>query len=344
MRSASRSPKWSIPGVGVLHPGIDRVLIVSTMSPGGLHYRLPISDIKEVAHSFNILTYEGESPHLQSTINLTCVGVEPLPILQANDVALGRHSVMEAEIVFDGHASSIDDALERQAVLIGQSRKPRHRRGFLWSVQELQPAASAGYVSAPTYYFESRKCGVRLKCYIRREKLAGGEFGTNLIVRLEWTLAGKPALVRYFGGNQINDLLCGDLNAVLERNLRLDHVDHAAVGRLFRRSPARFARAGISTAAELVTRPWHDPEYWARGALRVLAHREYARGRFASWEQALRVCADSPAQIRGFLLAQREGAKRRKPGRPKHAARARKWSITDYRINACFRPMRLHPV
>ena len=41
-----------------------------------------------------------------------------------------------------------------------------------------------------------------MKCYCRRAKLPGGRFGACM-VRLEWTLKGRPALVRHLGGNQI---------------------------------------------------------------------------------------------------------------------------------------------
>ena len=55
-----------------------------------------------------------------------------------------------------------------------------------------------------------------MKCYGRRRSCPRVDFGA-CIVRLEWTLKGKPALVRHLGGNQIADLLATDLNAFLGR-------------------------------------------------------------------------------------------------------------------------------
>lgn len=51
----------------------------------------------------------------------------------------------------------------------------------------------AGCVSEPTFYLEDRKGSVRLKCYVRQQKIPGGGFG-ELCLRLEWTLTGQRAL------------------------------------------------------------------------------------------------------------------------------------------------------
>jgi len=51
-------------------------------------------------------------------------------------------------------------------------------------------------------------------------------------VRLEWTLTGKRAVNRHLGRNQIYHLATADLNAFLRRNIRLERVDHVALGNL----------------------------------------------------------------------------------------------------------------
>ena len=61
-------PAWRIPDVGVMHPCIDRVVIVSTASVGSLKKLLPITDLKRGFHSFNILTYDGPDPRLRARI------------------------------------------------------------------------------------------------------------------------------------------------------------------------------------------------------------------------------------------------------------------------------------
>jgi len=127
---------------------------------------------------------------------------------------------------------------------------------------------------------------VRLKCYIRREKFAAGRFG-GLIVRLEWTLKGA-AVVRHLGGNQIKDLIAADLNRFLIKNIRLQRVDHEAVGRLFQ-GVKSIARSSTKTADHPNSNleRWKDPGYWAQRAaflfLRLLAYREHDNGMFPSY-------------------------------------------------------------
>ena len=146
------------------------------------------------------------------------------------------------------------------------------------------------------------------------------------MLRLEWTLKGKRALDRYLGGNQIDNLLSADLNTFLERNLRLARVDHAAIGKLFtvKRSSKPVARTRRGAASPILNQ-WSDPNYLARRraflVLRGLAYRESAK----LGEDALHVCQQSPAQIRGYLRTRRKASK----------------PLTDHKINRCFRPIRL---
>ena len=114
----------------------------------------------------------------------------------------------------------------------------------------------AGCLSEPTYYLEDRKGSVGLKSYVRYQKEPGGGFGV-LCVRLEWTLTGKRALTRHIGGNRIQHLLTADLNSFIKRNLRLERVDHVALGNLL------FPPRPIPPNSQA---PYDDPDYRAKRA------------------------------------------------------------------------------
>jgi hypothetical protein len=255
---------------------------------------------------------------------------------------------VSVEIAFDVFAASEHPAQEALNSLIGMLSKRNHQRGFLRCEHKPDHIPPEGLVSGPTYYLENRKSGVNLKCYVRHEKLAGGKFGRP-IMRLEWTLKGKPALVRHLGGNQIGDLFQADLSGFLERNLRLERVDHLTLGKVFRGYPLTASRNSMRVGrARTVREQWADPDYWTNRAaylvLRWLAYREQENGHFASGDDYAReVCQNSPAQIRGYLRELRDG-KRRNRGRPKVKPRIQKHAITDYRINACFHRIKLRRI
>ena len=168
-----------------------------------------------------------------------------------------------------------------------------------------------------------------MKCYGRRAKLPGRSLrGMHHTAGMD---ADREARARAAPRWQPNhDLLAADLNAFLKRNLRLARVDHVAVGKLFKVRRGRNRALPISRGGALpIFKQWQDPKYRARRAaflvLRLLAYRESAR---LGEEHALHVCQESPAQVRGYLRGLRPG------GKP----------LTDYRINNCFRPVRLLPV
>ena len=81
--------------------------------------------------------------------------------------------------------------------VVAQLGKPRHQRGFLRSIHKPDETPPAGNVSEPTIYLEDRKSGVNLKCYLRPRKLTSGRIFGKLCLRLEWTLAGRPALAAF---------------------------------------------------------------------------------------------------------------------------------------------------
>ena len=205
----------------------------------------------------------------------------------------------------------------------------------------------AGCVPEPTFYLDDRKGSVTLKCYVRQQKLPRGGFG-GLVVRLEWTLTGQRALTLHLGGNQINHMAAADLNAFLKRNIRLERVDYIALGNLFRgiKITARRDRRNspVCDTTPTVRDRWEDPDYCAKRAaflvLRCLAYGE--EHRFADWDQALWICKNSPAQIRGYFRELRDGKRNARRGRPRHKSQTRR-AITDYRINRCFHAIQLTP-
>lgn len=328
-------PLWRVPGVGVLHPSIDRVVIVSTASVGALKKLLPIAALEKAFHSFHVLRYSGPDPRLLSKIIAVGAGSDRLWILlKRHEKSLRRYRITEVEFAYDVRYCTIGQVKSGLRALIARLGKRWHQRRYLHLISGPGATASPGYLpDMPTAYYEDRRSSVPMKCYGRKAKLPGGSFGACTI-RVEWTLKGKPALVRHLGGNQINDLLAADLNAFLVRNLRLARVDHVAVGKLFsvRRitSHVRISRGGVSP----ILKQWRDPKYRARRAaflvLRVLAYRESdgPSPKFADFDEALLVCQEAPAQVRGYLRSLRPG------GKP----------LTDYKINTCFRPVGLQRV
>jgi hypothetical protein len=194
----------------------------------------------------------------------------------------------------------------------------------------------AGCAAEPTFYLEDRNGSVGLKCYVRHQKQPGGGFG-GLCVRLEWTLTGKRALTRHLGGNQTHHLATADLNAFLRRNLRLERVDHIALGNLYCgiKNTARRVPSCTRTEYKTIWDQWKDPNYRAGRAAFLVLHNLAAReeDKFGDWEAAWRTCQDSPAQIRGYFRTLRDGKRPRKRGRPKHKARYRR-PITDYGAKA----------
>jgi hypothetical protein len=333
--SGSHTGLWQIPGLGALEPCLDRVVIVSPHSVGRLMNRLPIAHLKRSSHSFKITTYQGSMPdRFASTLSLT--GAAALQILANHEHELGGYSAVAVEVAFDIKASSLDGARQKLFTLMRLLGKRRHQRGFVrcqWTPNIRPPE---GCVLEPTFYFEHRKSGVNLKCYIRHRKRPLEAFG-GLVVRVEWTLSGKAAIVRHLGGNQISDLLKAKLNDFLKRNLLLERIDHVAFGKLFRENKraskaCRKHPSGITTNKIML--PWRDPDYRAQRAaflvLRTLGYREHGRGHFPDdTELAIDICQHSPAQIRGYLRER------------KKEWSGKAWAITDYDINNCFRPVQL---
>jgi hypothetical protein len=222
--SIGQVPRFAIPEVGVVRPGLDRVRIVSSASVGALKNLLPMGDLERTSHSVDIMRYERPDPRLRSKI--TIVGAhnpDPWHILADHERALRHYRVTEAELAFDVDASTIEEACTKLFALVTQLGKFRHQRGHLRVVHKPEGSPPPGCVRAPTFYFENRGARVKMKCYVRYQKLPKGGFGAPCM-RLEWTLTEKPALTRHLGGNQIQHLQTADLNAFLKRNIRLERT------------------------------------------------------------------------------------------------------------------------
>jgi len=337
----SASTNWAIPNVGTLRPCFDRVVIVSRTPVGILNTRLPLQILRKVSHSFHITTYKGQHPWLRSVITLVCAqDHRPLQILAERKALLGDHRVVEVEIAFDVVADAASGAQEGLVALVGQIVKPRHQRRHIRAEYHPDQTPPPGCTRGPTFYFEDRKSGVKLKAYVRLRKLPGGGFDDEH-VRLEWTLSRKPAVVRHVGGNKIEDLLTADLGEFMERNLRLEEVNHVKLGYLLGGIPSRRRKKPQNPPASnrpTILDQLRDADYRARQRAGVLSRRLANREekKFADYEQALWVCQHSPAQIRGYLKELRDGGHPRKRGRPRNVPR-RERPITDYQIDSCFR-------
>jgi len=360
MSSNRLAPRWSIPGIGRLRPRYDAVRIVSSATVGSLKTRLPIADLKKASHKFDVVRYRGKYPGLRSEIRVTGTDdLSPWQILAKHEQALGSYRIVQVEIAFDIRPrarantnsslgeSAAGNARKKLFALVGLLAKPRHYREYLISAHEPEQDPKPGYMAEPTFYFEDRKSSVALKCYCRYSKLKGGGFGEPC-VHLEWTLKYKTAINRYLAGNQTNDfklkdLLKADLGKFAETNLRLEKVDHLALGELIRGAIVGKKSMPVLTPvkAKTVRQQFQDPAYrFRRSAYLVLRNFAYGEEkRFGDWQQALMVCQSSPAQIRGYLRSPK--SKTQKRGRPKQRTRRR--SISNYRINA-FKRIHLKPV
>jgi hypothetical protein len=199
---------WAIPGVGELYAHFDRVLIVSPTPVGVLNTLLPVPTLRKTSHYFNITTYTGKNSKLRSIITVVCAqDCNPLAILNEHEALLGDYSVVEVEVAFDTANDNHAGARETLLALVGQLRKPWHRRGHLHVEHKPLCKPPAGCLPEPTFYFEDRKAGVKLKAYMRHQKFAGGGFAVEEHTRLEWTLSRKLAIKRYLYGNPFGSAL-----------------------------------------------------------------------------------------------------------------------------------------
>jgi len=246
-----------IPGVGEFQPCFDHVKIVSSRPVPCLRYSLPIKELATVSHSFHVFRHTGPNPRFRSDMILVCAqDLAPVNLLLAHESVLATYSITAAELAFDSVGGDPHEALRALVRTLG---KFRHQRGYL--IRE-----------GGTYYFVDRKAGVALKAYVRRRKLPSGALGEEHL-RIEFTLNKKGAITRHLDGNQLINLWTADPCDFLERNLRLEEVNYAALARLF----------GIK---------WPN---W-RKVMLMLRHLAYSNEMPVDG-----LCLQSPAMIRGYL-------------------------------------------
>jgi hypothetical protein len=312
---------------------------VSSATVAALKHLLPMQKLIRLSHTFNITTYTGQDPRLRSRI--IAVGTHssnPWSLLAQHEPMLAQNRVTQAEIAFDVSAGSVDDARRAMFKLVGMLAKPRHHRRWVLSVHKPEGQTPSGLAAEPTFYFEDSESSVKLKCYVRYEKLPGAGFGDPCL-RLEWTLTGKRALIRHLGGNSIKHLLRADLNAFLKRNIRLEHADYVALGHLFRGTKNTGRATRTLQLHDNTAKLAYRAERAARRRLRRLAYREQEK--MGGLELSLLICQNSPAQIRGYCRELRDGNYRSRRGRPKKSKASSRRPITDYRINRCFQRIHL---
>lgn len=334
--------RWRIPGIGRLWPSFDRVVIISE-APTGLLCDLLRPAIAHACHSINIIDYNGDNPLALSEI--TIVGTrftDPWSILAHYEPLLRRYWITTVEVAADIDVGTVRNAKRILRKLLSMISKCRHKRGCVWIEYNPDKEPPEGCAPTPTYYFEHGWSTFGLKLYIRRQKLPGGAFGrcNQYSVRIEWTIKRSRALKRHLGGNRAHDLLIFDLNSFIEGNLRLERVNYIALGNLLRRQPVKPRRSVVDPT---LRRPYNTHYLAVHAAYRFLrlralrrleeANRHLRDQRFIYSEQQRLICLRSPADIRAYLRELR--------GRPRNQVLARKKTITNYGINACFKQIKL---
>jgi hypothetical protein len=324
--------------IGPLRLAYDYVELCSTSSPEDLRQVLPVEELQAASHRFKIEPID-RSPRYASKLKMTGTGNgNPFGLLYAFEDCLGDYAITKVEIAADVLTTSQFEAEVLQGRLLDRMGKRRHHRGYLWvEYKDRNPPRGRGLFRAPTVYFEDATSTIRLKIYVRQDKLLGGGFG-NPLLRLEWTLKDL-AIKRHLGGNKLERLWNADLRSFVQKNLQLEEVDCVALGPLLCRSvngrpmPKRRAPAETTEKNPLLA-SFTDPKYIARRAAhQFLRYRAYQVLDAEEWacgddlcpkcELMFHICLRCPAQIRGMVREMR--------------GQTRAVRITDYKIDACFK-------
>jgi hypothetical protein len=330
--------EWAIPGLGRLYPSIDSVQIYSSATVGSVNHNYGAL-LKSLSHTFFVTT--NNTNHPGNCSKLTVVGTNDSELwdaLRAHDALLGRYTVGSVELAYDIEASSEDDARSKVRDIVALIQKPRHVRRHVISVESEQPPAP-GQINGPTFYYEDRRSGVRLKCYARHRKLAGGRFGAPC-ARIEWTLQRKAAVDRYLGSNKLDALTRVDLNKFVQSHLVLQKVDY---GRFFAVWSGKHLSQKLPQPRELdeltgtLTERLTNADFRLKGKLNQLFRKlayDHSNGEedfMSTWH----LWRSSPAQLRGYLMNKASKRLPRKKGRPKKSKTFRR-TITRHRVNQCF--------
>jgi hypothetical protein len=333
--------KWAIPGLGPLHPSIDSVHFYSSATVGTLNYAYrPL--LKRLSHTFAVTA--NNQPGNRSQLNV--VGTNDPALwreLRAKDAHLGRYTVGSVELAYDIEASSEDDARSKVLEIVSLVHKRWHVRRQVIPVQANQ-IPFPGHINGPTFYYEDRRSGVRLKCYARYRKLPVDSFG-EACARIEWTLQRKEAVERYLGSNKLKGLVQADLNSFIQRHLVLRMVDY---GKLFavwsgsrltsNQQQPKSLHQLTGTLKQRLTNPDFRLKRKLDQLFRKLAY-DHSSGP-GDFTNAWHLWRSSPAQLRGWLMNMGTKPKRLKTGRPKKTKTHRR-TISRHRVNQCFRRVHL---
>jgi len=344
------SERLTIPGIGTARVSFDQIAICSDVPKAELKRLLPVRELKACSRAFDI---QKRTWKRGSRIVFTCLpDRQVLKLLHRYEAVLGNYDATMVEVACDVPASSLADARRIRDWQATRVDKINHQRGYLVFVgcdengQKLtaQELEHKGLFDEPTIYFEGEDAAHRLKIYIRREKLADGEFGQP-VVRLEWTSQKTRSVRSHIGGSKLGDLIDADLSAYLRDLLILEEIDYTRLGKLIGRRHTTHRRRSSprwnsSPAREHLRRQFDDEDYWARRRahllIKVLEERnwpENADGEPIPEE----VWRTSPAQIKGRFKA--HFAKLRKKARPR-----RRNMLTMKKLEECFTPIPLETV
>ncbi|ESY24256.1 hypothetical protein [Mesorhizobium sp. LNJC394B00] len=338
----------TIPGIGTFRPTFDAINICTEVPKDQLGQLLPIEELERRSHSFKIEKRHGKRG---SRLKIVCLPDKAvLKLLQKHEAALGSYWVNKVEAAFDIDARSEKTALLVRDWLLRHLGKINHERGYIGFVSKAKkgPRLTAkelkrrGLFDHPTIYFEHDKAAHNLKIYIRRRKLALGQFG-SIIAHLEWTSKGGRAVRTHFGGDQLSDLINANLESYLHRFLILEQIDYVKLGKLLApRTVMRHAKLTSSNPranAIPVTALFRDADYRASRvahlAIKVLEQRE--------WPQIEEVRSvpeevwrSSPAQIKGrFRDAIRKMQAKRHAKKPAKR-RLQRHPLTMKKLQTCF--------
>ncbi|TPL10187.1 hypothetical protein FJ938_05630 [Mesorhizobium sp. B2-4-14] len=338
----------TIPETGTFQPTFDAISICTDVPKAQLRQLLPIEELERCSHAFKLEKRRGKRG---SRLKIVCLpDKEALKLLQQHEHALGPYRATKVEAAFDIDASSEKSALVGRDSLLRQLGKVNHERGYITFVSESKKGRpltdkeleNRGLFRHPTIYFEHDKSAHNLKIYIRRRKLAQGQFGSP-VVRLEWTSKRSRAVRAHFGGDQISDLINANLESYLHRFLVLEQIDYVKLGKLLAPKtvmrPSK--RTSITTRANTppVAALFREVDFRAGRvahlALKVLEQRG-GRQIKARRDVPEEIWQSSPAQIKGRLRDAIRTMKAKRPSKNTTKRRRRRHALTTKKLAECF--------
>lgn len=336
--------KVELPGIGQATIDYDRMLIGTNTRFDRLAATLPLPELRSAFHHFEFYDHAANA-YYWSEIDLTCSpDCDGLRLLQLYEPDLGRHAAKEVEIAVDVDCASSVQVESELMRVIGLMLKGHHRRHSMRVAFEKDQAnPPPGCLPLPTFYFEDRRSGVRLKVYSRQAKRVGGQFA-GYIVRIEWTLSGD-AIIRKLGiaTRGLSDLIKADLYAFVQENLMIAEIDHARLGALLLPSDT-LTRLESQQPVRRYMKGMTAKEYWSRRAsyLYLLTRAIRDEHLLGGEEWATLVCQKSPAQIAGYFRELQDKEQASLPKRPEHGPNP-KLRFTNYELGKIVKKRRVLP-